>query len=298
MSAFGDPGIRADYAELLRSLGVDDLVSRTTYRMNHTECGDTRRRLYFTSAYEDGKDLVKAYCHNCSKGGIHSVSAHSTVYVRWAAPVEDYQEASAAPPLPEDLEAHRIVDDYLGSYGLTADDVRASWSPSLGRIVIPIYDSELLDVTMHTEQYLGYVARAVPGTSRRVPKWLSAKGREPLATWFCKAPDAPNPGCVVFTEDVLSAAKISAADHASCGVPLFGLNIQPEMILKRMKQAPLFKPVVWLDNDAPSVKARQRLAGVLRAFGYDPFTVINLPEPKKCDLGKIGHALDVAQGVI
>lgn len=277
---FGNKGLSEDYRSLCISLGVDELYGSDTYRMSHTECGDTRRRLYFTSAHEDGRHIVKAYCHNCQVGGVCRPATMPSYAVVHATSTEDVTE-NDPPTLPADTmhvdTAPYPIRGYFRTYGLEPEDVGAVWSPSMGRIILPVHDVMIPDKSCET-RYLGYLARALPGAPPCSAKWLSAHGAEPLQTWCGMMPLNK---ALVFTEDMLSAAVVSKAFPGCVGVPLFGLNIQPEYVLKRMKDFPECRPIVWLDNDEPSKRPRERLAAVLRAFGYRPDVIVNLDEPKK-----------------
>lgn len=283
--------LEPSYVKLCASLGVDELRGVCTYRMSHHDCGDTIRRLYFSSMYGEDGHVVKAFCHNCNAKGRYRPRDYSLPRTMSILPAEESDEASP-PPLPYQLcpltdpVTPRSAFHYMNSYGIDPAIVDAKWSPELGRIVMPIVDRVSTGDGFYNSEYLGYIARALPGAPKHTAKYITASGNKPLRTWYgspALAPALMGPGrSIVFTEDVLSAAVVGYAIPGTVGVPLFGLNIQPENILSRMRDFATHRhPVVWLDNDEPSVEPRERLAALLKVFGYKPGIVRNSPEPKK-----------------
>lgn len=291
MATFKSKDFESNYRKLCDALEVPELVGTGTYRISHPACGDGRRRMYFTSTYEDGAHVVKAYCHNCQRGAVGRIGSTLLGMVAdTALRTEESSGLKLPPELPHDIEsvmgAPDIARDWFRYYKLDhMTDIEAYWSASLGRLVFPVRDRNIEDVRMTQGEYLGYIARALPGAMKGTAKYITACGSKPLRTWFGGLylyDDRVRGQKVVFVEDMISAAVVGKNGHV--GVPLFGLNIQPENILTymRMFSPPVFKPVVWLDNDDASVRARERLEAVLRAFGYNPKVISGYPEPKKC----------------
>ncbi len=295
---------RDDYKRVCDAEGVQDL-SGNTLRTSHSLCGDTRNRLYFTPCWEEGSHVIKAYCHNCQKGTVWTTAYQGT----FCPPSKTSRVASggddrvseddlldaAEGSIPMDRPSSAAPGAawrYFSQYHIEPRVVNALWNPTLGRIVMPAHDHEFArDGHGNVEKTCvsGFVARALPGDLNRA-KYIEIKGRGPLQTAFAKSGRPAQE--LVFTEDMISAARVCIDAFATVGVPLFGLNIQPEYILRRLQEFPQARPVVWLDNDQPSVEPRERLTALLRAFGRPPKVVHHMHDPKKHTPAALRHALE------
>ncbi len=305
-----------EYKEVCTLEGLDELSRPGTLRTDHTSCPagqDTRGRLYFTTVTEQGKYLVKAYCHNCRQGAVKelypyekSINDPSSIAVS----MEDSNRLDYEFPQPSSLihaaDPHipYAAYNYFRQYGLVSfAHISPRFSEPLSRIIIPVwrfsswaFASELeqngaLDASIDNldgshpstdyNKYMGYIARVIPGKERPgVSRWITASCPEGLRSVIGDPKHQENRK-VVFCEDVVSAARI-AQDGNAMAVPLFGLNVPPEWVLTvTTKYLPDHRPVVWLDNDAPSIPARQRLVTLLQMFGKSPLVVEDLSDPKK-----------------
>jgi 5S rRNA maturation endonuclease (ribonuclease M5) len=269
-----------DFAEHIPTV-VGSIVS-----INHDACPagvDTRRRLYIKKT----NDATLAYCHNC---GGHAVRKNKGSCVRSADVVrnllDNYDKQTKVVKdvtLPDDMvPAYDSSTPTTGTLWLhnrsitdrTIDTYNIGYSPSLGRIILPIYKEGKL---------LGWQGRQLDGAG---PKYLNVSGVEkPLFNSreeMCGS-SRTNNKFVVLVEDMLSAIRVSRAYENTVvdGVALLGTHSRDDLA----QQLALYKYVyVWLDNDEAGRRAEpaliQRLKTTLnksqRVFTYK----VRAPEPK------------------
>lgn len=132
-------------------------VVNSTRRINHEECGDTRRRLYITRV---SPCAVVAFCHNCQAKGYERKTLLVSRKVA--------EKITSNIQIPKDT-TYNLPDfwkAYLYSLRFTDSLIRRmaiGYSPSLDRLIIPLYD--------HEGFYRGWAARS----NTRQPKWLYPK---------------------------------------------------------------------------------------------------------------------------
>lgn len=281
MNAFHDSDL---VAELNGAEARGDLSVGDTFRINHATCGDTRRRGYITRTHRlDGSSGVVDlfFCHNCGQSGFRSVS-HDLRSVLSPPPVTQRAEDIALPRDAKSLcryadEAPEHIYDWGVKYDVSTE---ALWSPSMGRIIMPVYDPLSL-------KYLGYQARRDPSGSAHVPKYLTVSDRDnplrtiirPMLTVQSAAP------VVVIVEDWVSAHQFKHQPGVY-GAPLFGLNATAEHLLwidRTMVEMCSTPPayLIWLDNDVKkSFEVRDYLIRLARAIGRAAAVVDVSAEPK------------------
>ena len=213
---------------------------------DHEECGDSRSRLFVRYT---GRGY-KHHCHNCAPemSGFTVAETHMSAgqllqAMRPPTPPEEQRELE----LPDDFTNKIPAKEYLWlQKWITEDEIsenKIGYSPSMQRIVFPIYDGE--------GEVLYWQARTLTGT----PKWLNKKtaGRNV----FFAAGDITNKK-VCLVEAILSAIKVGRHCYA---IALLGSYVPTEIntVLNTTGE----EVYIWLDKDkqATSIKESRRLVG-------------------------------------
>lgn len=214
---------------------------------NHSNCTagiDTKQRLYIKRS-NDGNTIL-AYCHNCCQSGYYMES-----FARFRKAISGKSGTSGESKdvsfgLPRDIQASPedfpvAAKGWLYKHGLTDTQLRrhgVGYSPSLGRIVLPVYrDGELVK----------YQTRKVFEHDTK-PKYLTYKKKE--RAWFSE------PICstdlLVIVEDILSGIRV--AEQFPC-LALLSSGISESEVLFIVKN--FNNVLIWLDNDNRQVKLSQ-----------------------------------------
>lgn len=252
--------------------------------VNHDTCPagvDTKRRLYIKNDH----NAVLAYCHHCNG---HYVKAKGKR--RHKEVLEDLVEGDAAPDkakpqLPDDCVSFNwdwpnpalgwvvgtgLAPEYLNDAGVV-------YSPSWGRVIIPVYnDGELVF-------WQGRNVGITPG-----PKYVSVSGeKKPIAVFLNKRSMATT---LVITEDVMSALRV-VQDTECDAMALLGTSISDEHIT-HIQNSDYRRVVVWLDMDAPGIEASTKIQ--TRLYNVLPCSVEAIrsyDEPKRLSNSALTNAL-------
>lgn len=127
-------------------------------RVNHTSCGDMRRRLYLKRI---SPAAVLGFCHNCQSKGVLRTSVS---IVRSIVTKHTHTDVS----LPKDVVYEIPLEFRAWLYSLRFDDKmirkhKIMYSPSMDRIIVPLHTID--------GEYIGWAARS----NTLSPKWLYPK---------------------------------------------------------------------------------------------------------------------------
>jgi hypothetical protein len=212
---------------------------------DHEECGDTRSRL---SVRFTGRGY-KHHCYNCAPemSGFTYADSHLSAgqllrAMQEPTPVEEQRELT----LPDDFTLDIPPREYLWlQKWITTDEIsenKIGYSPSMQRIIFPIYDGE--------GEVLYWQARTLEGT----PKWLNKKTT--ARNVFFASGDITNKK-VCLVEAILSAIKVGRHCYA---IALLGSYVPTEIntVLNQAGE----EVYIWLDKDkqATTVRETRRLA--------------------------------------
>lgn len=271
-----------------------------TIHVNHDTCpagADTRRRLYITRKMTDSGGITDlAYCHNCGAGWADSSAITN---IRAMTP------GTATPPGELDLDELHLVPagtegfpqearDFLAPITINSahptgggewdeEDVRSAgigFNRANGRLVLPIYDA--LNGCLGEPDsdgarvLLGWQERRLYGNG---PKYITTDNGAPLDTTVHLWNDPAE--VIVFTEDYLSAIRVSQACREALAVPLLRYKVRAERVAELAKSR--LPAIIWLDNDRPEVKNESaHLERLWRALGNKATGTHSTLEPKKC----------------
>lgn len=211
-------------------------------------------------------DGVAVYCHRCKDKGFYSLK-NSHVY-------KDIHQhvTNNTTGFPTDftLDIPIQYKTWFYQYGLTDADLREQrfgFSPSLGRVVMPVYDPITGDPVF-------YQARDT--YTNRSPKYLSQKGaiKRPLIINNWKHADYRRP--IVLVEDRISAIKVGKETHACC---LFGTAAN-RIFLSRLAES-YHTAVVWFDNDTAGIKSGRILKNQLSFIFERAIMIQTEKQPKE-----------------
>jgi hypothetical protein len=220
-----------------------------------------------------------AYCFRCSDSG--SLKNELPLAERLAL-IQKQRDAEAsifgdtAPPEPRTPWAEWPVEArlWLLKAGLSAADV-----PGLGAYYhLP---TKRVVLTVLCPSGGGYwLARALKWKSGDPrPKYLARPGGAQNAV-----PKYGKAARIVLTEDLLSAYKIGKVGEAWC---LLGTSIRNRMLGELLADG---RPVsVWLDPDHAGIKAANKVAAALRAYGVRTTIIRSERDPK------LHHAAEIKE---
>ncbi len=226
-------------------LAPDDAGS---VRVNHDsdDCQGDSKSMIITRE-EDGH--IRATCFRCGLFGSHSETYYRpkqntkpTVCLGDGScpsiklPYDSERDGSKWPP------AARVFI-YGGRLSQEQTDrLGAVYSPSVGRVLLPIHDWE------DEDRLIGWVSRKVKADDSR-PKYLTEAIDNEKFFWYNKTLSTSD--TLVITEDILSALRTSKYFPS---LALLGVYLKPST-LSIIKQYTKF--IIWLDNDNPQVKKQQ-----------------------------------------
>lgn len=248
-----------------------------TMRADHSCMGISAGTLMITREAH----CLSAYCFRC--GGKGRVQQHESMQEKLAR-LTKAKEADALAerslnlpgPWVEDLrEWPRAAGLWLYKVGFSPhmieDRLRAYYCPSMGRVVLPVYENG---------KAIFWQARAVDG---RQPKILSPKMPRLGVVGKYGAGDE-----LVLTEDTLSAVKVSYVTEAwsLLGTKLLDKPLTEIMQTKR-------RVCVWLDGDKAGRNGDAAIVGKLRAYGVDVRSICTPKDPKTYTREQIRELLHV-----
>ena len=222
-------------------------------RMNHTssDCSGESASLIIRK-HEDG--WITGYCHRCKRKGTFTKDAERQLPVKvgsmyyskiaWKQP-SDNQPLS----LPTDLTvawSHWPLEAKLfcKKARITetdCDTFEIGWSPSLNKVVLPLYQP-----TDKGKVLVGYQLRRVLQRDKG-PKYLTRKS---VKHYYKHFKTDSRVCCIV--EDFLSGIRVGKYVSALC---LYGTTLTPAMIMELSNYKTV---VIFLDNDNNIVKKAQQ----------------------------------------
>jgi len=246
--------------------GFSDLMFLDTsgeeVRIDHLDCNDSRRRLYYKFT---GQGWVWN-CFNCGKSGFAPCSSgeRGKMYIQQQLPFNEETKEEKDFHLPWDFST--LIPDrekqWLTSYGITEEEIdtyRIGYSPSSGRIILPIYDGEKL---------LGFQGRSLDYGQ---VKYLTWKRENTDLIFQSRRVEGDR---VVVVEDMLSAIKVGRV------VPSIAILGSPQKagkgVILKVRLYPLV--VIWLDRD--KVKTGLLWASQLKLLGHETRVVWTDRDPK------------------
>lgn len=222
----------------------------------------------------------KGYSGYCFKCGASEFSKHAD---RSLSELQAAREARERLWEPEDGDV-RLPRDFtldipadaspwltLGGVGPDlAHGYGIGYSPSLDRVVIPVYwDGKLTSVQ----------ARAIRPWQK--PKYINPKGVARTAVLKSRSefmlPSAnPLPDVCVLVEDGLSAIRVGRLQPAYAAL---GTSLSDRAILDIIST---YKTVIlWLDGDAAGQEAKKSIRQQLHAYGLKVLTIVTEKDPKR-----------------
>lgn len=236
-----------------------------TDRVSHHECGDTRKRLYFTRKAHG----VLAYCHNCGESGLDKQNFYAPVHciipdthnpIPMPGGCIDYND--------ENYPLHLIWNPFIYLAGTL-------WNPSECCFHIPI--------TNKHGAYIGYNTRNVYSN----PKYVLNVPKN-FAGWMPYLATTNPKDVVVLVEDQISAARLSNLNYTA--VCLFGANHSIEKVheIVKLYESDDVRYTVWLDNDNGQIKeAAHILTQYITLLGHTAVKITTPKEPKNCTVDEI-----------
>ena len=236
---------------------LEQLADGQQTKLNHDGCPagrDTKQRLVVK---RDG-DVLVAWCHHCQSKGILGGDPDKANYTR-----RRRQQLNRIQPvieLPQGLEYdpskfHPLANVWLNRYGITHEERKQygiAWSDYYGRVLLPVY--------MNAELVAYQLRRILPDDDG--PKYLTTR-KAGVKHQLWQAGQYVEGGVMVLTEDILSAIKVARVANATA---LMGTHTPQENLEYILR----FRPdvvLLWLDDDNPDVRDKQRKAyRRIRAF--------------------------------
>lgn len=238
--------------------------------INHRDCSagaDSRRRLYI----KRNNNLLLAYCHNCGEGGAMRMDNGKGVdrledllerIDTWNKEEASLSPLTPASQLPDDITyqpsdfpvgAREWTDKYISVSEMLRFHI--SYSPSWGRVILPVFDK--------LDNLVFWQARRVLG-SPHVPKYLTAKGAK--NPYFYVEPITMVAGeahkTLVLVEDYMSAIVVGRHFPA---LALFGKEFDASTFLHNTlcPWGRLNRVVIMLDGDHAGRTAAPKVATTL-----------------------------------
>jgi hypothetical protein len=201
--------------------------------------------------------ILTGYCHRCHRKGVWRGDQERVMPVkkegRFVKNIS-FNDFDMDKPLelPPDLTvawsewpvAARLFMRRAHLTETDSDIHNIGWSPSLGKVVMPLYDEE---EDVNKRRLLGYQLRRVLDNDKS-PKYLTRKVVKNYYKHFRKTEDFC---CIV--EDYLSGIRVSKFVSSLC---LFGTTITPAMMIELAQYKTI---VIFLDNDNNIVRKQQEV---------------------------------------
>ena len=241
-------------------------------RFNHTECGDTKARLYVMRTDKGWKH----HCHNCSPkmSGFTPDKNPSTSKtlerIKCAKEMVAYEKNKVGDMvyLPLAYTTNIPIEGmlWLYKYGLTdeeIDEYRIGYDPDTDRVILPWFDKD--------GKLLRYQGRALMPTKCN-PKYISVGN-----TGFAELTNKECPRKVTVVEDLLSAIKVSRFTSTIC---LFGSHI-PMDVYRHLGEN-YDKVSIWLDHDK-MVEAFKYAKRLRDTQSVETKVIVTKLDPKECE---------------
>jgi len=243
-------------------------------RFNHNECieygqtsNDKKGRLYVTRK----PNGWQFHCHNCGEkfSGFQprdGVSSPSETVEAIKNLVENELVTTDEVKLPADCtdRLHKDGVSWLLKYGITSEEIvkyKIMYSPSMHRIIFPVFDSE--------DNLVAWQGRAL-GDSKI--KYMT-EIRKDIEQRVYYIPNG-NKKNIAIVEDIVSAIKVGRHVNA---IALLGSYFSTKLV-PNLRQ--FGKVIFWLDEDkymSSVVYARK-----CRQMGLNAITVKTIADPKAC----------------
>lgn len=269
---------RLTFKEMKDALNsVPTIDEGTMVHMNHIGCEagvDSKRRLYIKNT----GDFYLFKCHHCGKDGYlnnNKLTRPSLEFDNTLKSVHHKMQKDAFNTLPI-ANVHNMPPEqrlWIYSYGFTDKDLfEFGVRTDAEGLLLPVNSSVSSPAVVQTRVFNGRVkykthtfdkgvCRVYPETPSKYPK-------------------------VVFTEDILSAYKVSMAGHVAIPLMTTSINdatlsyVASDAILRNMPLA------VWLDPDVAGRTGSLKVARELSATGKS-VEIVNADEPKHCSIEEI-----------
>lgn len=220
---------------------------------HHEECQGSTGNLYVRYGFKFGKAGWHYHCHSCCSlvGGVSGFHFADTL----SAPQETLDQLQELLKeskgvmtvneikLPDDITfmLPPIVRQYMLKYGLTSNEIplsRFGWSPSLDRMIMPVYDKD--------ESLIYWQGRNLGEVTLENPKYKNVylSGSRDIYAKFERRDKFNGLGnTLVLVEAIISAVKLSR--HVDT-IALLGSYV-PDSIIQQMKEYE--RVLIWLDPD-------------------------------------------------
>lgn len=241
-------------------------------KVRTTCCGPDRSQIISHTI-----DGYKAWCFRCCEPLFEPHGLRSIATIQRHKLQREFLEQDEI-RLPEDytLNVPDKAAMWYYQYGISAEVAGAygiGYSPSLNRIVIPVYKAgELIALQL----------RAVDSWDK--PKYLNPTGPKVSAALF---EAGKYTGTTIVVEDILSAIKIGRVHHATA---LLGTNMtdaRANSIAKTNERA-----YIWLDGDKAGQKGTLKAERKLSMLGVDVRRINTERDPKTYSLDFIRSVMD------
>lgn len=223
-----------------------------------------------------------AYCFRCGDRGF-------TAKVRQTLSQFDFMQQQAAQEqlaltmeLPNDFTteiptSHAVWLYRAGISIATGKQCGFGYSESLGRVVLPVYDSNGV---------LVYLQARATNFPAQQPKYLNLAGANKGAVCYTRRPDNDLlPDTVVLTEDILSCTRIGEVQFAKS---LLGTKLSDGQAMS-ISESP--NVIWWLDGDKAGISGSTNGSRKLQ-FLVDNQRIIRTPnDPKAYSSRQIRHIL-------
>jgi hypothetical protein len=222
----------------------------------HCKEGKGNDRLFITRM-DDGHTIL-AYCHHCGAAGKHN-AFHSMTKADMERFKKVPKSSSGMYTLPTDLVSRMsewpvhasqwLASAYIGQK--EANQYRITYSPDLGRVVIPVFTAGRLSM-FQTRRVL---------SSDKGPKYLTYKNFDGLPFRVFGGTDKSR---LIIVEDALSCIR--------CGewypsIALMGTHLT-DVMLAMLVKTDIPKFIIYLDDDNLEVREQQlRVKRRLETFG-------------------------------
>lgn len=219
--------------------------------VNHEGCeaGTDRKKRLYIKRNEGG--IIVAYCHHCSKSGVHHEHGKTTrklSTLRKMYGESDFTMYSDNVIFPKDTsfnmydwptEAITWVCKYISITQILEHQV--GYSANMRRVILPVFDDR--DILVFWQ------ARAVFPEDK--PKYVSFSNKRKPFMFLRTSPPSKK---WVIVEDILSAIVCSEIANV---VGLLGTSVGKE-VLTTLKKEGVEDVYIWLDNDTAGWKGKHK----------------------------------------
>lgn len=233
-----------------------------TTSIHHCKSGKDNDRLYITRC-EDGLTIL-AYCHHCGKSGYHNQANTANIKALKTAKASYTKSNGGGYKLPSDCKNNPVdwplvARAWITRYGITKGEIEKygiAYSPSRGRVMLPVYDSDGLAL---------YQARKVFNADDG-PKYISYNNRI-NTLWYGHV--SHKSSTIVLCEDIVSGIKLNRVCNSAA---LLGTHLSDKSLNLLVNNYTRF--IIFMDDDNPKVRMKQLvLKNRLELFG--PTTIVH-----------------------